>query len=110
MKPSDKLVNFHMIFSSLHGKCEPLNVTMQLQCSAQCLQFIKDSLNVSYYCYKLIKALPIPAQAPEEPSLETGRETMNNNGVSSVQSSRHVQRAQKPLILVRVRSSLGKLG
>ena len=69
-----------------------------MKCSAQCLEFIKDLFNVSYYYYyyyKLNKALFVPAQGLEDPSLQTSRETKRNKGVSLVQSTRHVQRVQK---------------
>lgn len=54
---------------------------MQMKYSAQYLERIKDSLNVSYcYYFKVNKALCIPAQVLEDPSVETSRETMNNDG------------------------------
>lgn len=99
-----------MLCSSLLCKCEQLNEIMQMKYSAQYLECIKDSLNVSYYYYfKLNKALCIPAQVLEDPSVETSGETMNNDGVSSVSSCRHAQRARKPQILFRLRPPSGNL-
>lgn len=47
--------------------CEQFNEIMQPKCSAQCLEFIKDSLHVSYYYYyyRLNKARLIPAEVLE---------------------------------------------
>lgn len=76
----DKLLNFQRLFHSysLLCKCEQLNEIMQLKCSAQCLECIKGALNVSYYYYKVNKAVPIPALRAISTSLETSREAVNN--------------------------------